>query len=112
MSEYNQSVVASSFIALFLEPGRMKPNAPREFIAERYEFCEDLATMLTDHASAKRWELGVTGPDILERTHRGLCAGESGVNAREAEWVTRRLAELLGWDCPPLESQHDPAAPD
>jgi len=100
MSDESQISVPPSFIALFVEPGRVKPNASSEFICERYEFCEDLATMLVDHARTKLWELGVTGPDVLERIHRGLFTRETGINAVEAEWVTRRLVELLGWDCP------------
>jgi hypothetical protein len=97
MSDESQIVVPPSFVALFVEPGRVKPNASREHISERYELCEDLATMLMDHARSKLWELGVTEADVLERIHRGLLTDEAGVDAAEAEWVTRRLAELLDW---------------
>ncbi len=100
MSEDSQIVVPPSFVALFMAPGRFKPNAPREHIAERHEFCEDLAQMLTEPASTKRWELGVTEADVLERMHRGLLEGAAGVNAAEAQWVVRRLAELLDWPAP------------
>ena len=55
--------------------------------------------MLTDHAQTKLWELGVAESDVLERIHRKLLTGEAGLSAVEAEWVTRRLAELLRWDC-------------
>jgi len=102
MSEESQIVVPPSFIALYVEPGRIKPSAPREEIATRYEFCEDLATLLTEHAKTTQWELAVTEADVLERIHRGLLADAAGVNRAEAGWVTRRLAELLEWDCPPL----------
>jgi hypothetical protein len=98
MSDESQIVVPPSFIELFLAPGRIKPSASRDEIAARYEFCEDLASMLTDHASTKRWELGVTEADVLERIRDGLLTGDAIVTAPEAEWVTRRLAELLGWD--------------
>ncbi|MFG6490518.1 ATPase with chaperone activity [Roseateles sp. BYS78W] len=104
MSEESQLVVPPSFVALFIEPGRIKPNAPREHILERYELCEDLATMLMDHASTKKWELGVTEADIIVRIHRGLLAGDAGLTVAEAEWVTRRMAELLEWECPSLEA--------
>ena len=50
MSDENQLTIPPSFIALFVPPGRIKPNASREQIAERYEFCEDLATMMMDSA--------------------------------------------------------------
>ena len=53
--------------------------------------------MLVDHASTKRWELGVTESDVLERVDRGLADGDAGVSSAEAEWVVRRLAEPLGW---------------
>ena len=102
MSDESQIVVPPSFIALYVEPSRIKPNAPREVIAERYEFCEDLATLLVDHARNKLWELGVAEVDVLERIHRGLLTGEAGVSGAEARWVTTRLAELLGWADVPL----------
>ncbi len=97
MSDENQFVVPPSFISLYVEPGRTRPSAQREVISERYEFCEDLATMLVDHARNKLWELGVAESDILERIHRGLLTGEAGVSGTEAQWVATRLAELLGW---------------
>ena len=102
MSDESQIEVPPSFIALFVEPGRIKPNASREFIGERYEFCEDLATMLTEPAQSRLWEMGITEADVLERIHDGLLAGQASVNAAEAQWVTCRLAELLGWQCPPF----------
>lgn len=98
MSDESQIHVPPSFIALFVAPGRTRPNATREHIAERYEFCEDLATLLTDHASARLFELGVSESDVLERIHRGLLAGDASVTPVEAGWVVRRLAELLGWE--------------
>jgi hypothetical protein len=103
ISDENQIVIPPSFVALFVEPSRVKPNAPREHILERYELCEDMATMLMDHARTNLWELGVTEADVLERIHRGLVTGDAGVNASEAEWVSRRLAELFGWDYPTPE---------
>ena len=100
MSDESQIVVPPSFIALFVLPGRIKPNAPRTEIAARYEFCEDLAQMLTEQAQDKRWQLGVTEDIVLERMLGGLRAEGSVVNAAEALWVVTRLAELLDW--PPL----------
>ncbi len=97
MSEDNQIVIPPSFIMLFVEPGRIKPNASKEYIHERYDYCEDLANLLTEPAGNKRWELGITEADVLERMRQGLMTGEAGVNDAEAEWVMHRLAELLGW---------------
>ena len=100
MSEDNQFIVPPSFIALFVPPGRSKPNATREHIATRYEFCEDLAQLLTEQASNQKWALGVTELDVLERMHRGLGGEDAVVTAAEAWWVMRRLAELLEWPDP------------
>jgi hypothetical protein len=100
VSEQNQIVVPPSFIALFVPPGRTKPTLPRDEIAARHDFCEDLATMLVDHATARRWELGVTEADVLERIHRGLVAEGAPVSSAEAWWVVQRLAEMLDWPAP------------
>lgn len=100
MSDESQILVPRSFIELFIPPGRLKPSAAREHIAERYELCEDLAQMLTEPARARLFELGITEPDVLHRTLGGLLAG-GVVEPAEAAWVVRRLAELLEW--PPLE---------
>jgi hypothetical protein len=100
MSEDSQIVVPRSFIELYLPPGRIKPTAPRDEIAARYEFCEDLASMLTEHARLKLWDLGITEEDVLERMHRGLVLPDAPVSLAEAQWVVRRLAELLEWRAP------------
>ncbi len=100
MSEEDQIVVPPSFVALFLVPGRSRPGESRAFIAQRHEFCEDLASLLTEQAARLQWDLGVTDADVLERMHRGLLAGEPVVSAAEAQWVVCRLAELLGWPLP------------
>lgn len=89
--------IPPSFIALFVEPGRIKPSASREHIIQRYDFCEDLATMLVDKATDLKWELQVTEDDVLDRIRQGLLVEASGLDAREAWWVMTRLAELLGW---------------
>lgn len=97
MSDDSQIVIPPSFIALFVPPGRSRPNAGHAEISARYEFCEDLANLLTEHAKLMLWQLGITEDDVLERVRRGLLAPESDVNKAEAEWVLRRLAELLDW---------------
>lgn len=93
----SQIVVPPSFVALYVPPGRIKPTAPREEIAARHEFCEDLAQMLVEHARTKHWELGVAEADILQRMHAGLRGPDAPVDEAEAAWVVRRLAELLDW---------------
>jgi hypothetical protein len=104
MYDEHQTEIPPSFIALYIAPGRSRPSAGRAEIGERYEFCEDLAQLLTEHAKAMLFELGITEGDVLERCHRGLCVDGAPVHRTEAAWVIRRLAELLGWGSPPLDA--------
>lgn len=101
----SQTPIPPSFIALFIEPGRRydKPSAPRHVIAERYEFCEDLAQMLVEQAQIRLWDLKIGEEEVLKRIHQGLLAGPSpALDAAQAQWVATRLAELLRWQ--PLPS--------
>jgi len=109
MSDESQIVVPPSFIALFVEPGGIKPHTPRHEIAARYELCEDLAQMLTEQAMDKRWQLGVTEDDVLQRMLAGLRAAGSVVNEAEALWVATRLAELLDWPALPPSPPSPPS---
>jgi hypothetical protein len=102
MSDESQIEIPPTFMALFVPPGRIKPTASREHIRQRYELCEDLATMFVDTAQTKLWELGISEADVLQRIHAGLLAGAGGVETKEAQWVTCRLAELLGWQASAL----------
>ena len=110
MSDESQVLVPPSFVALYLAPGRTRPHAPRAEIAERHEFCEDLATLLTERAASIRWDLGITEGDVLERVHRGLLADGAPVSAAEARWVIRRLAERLDWPALSFDADPDPGA--
>ena len=92
----NQTAVPESFIALYRD-ARNRLTAPRETIAARYELCEDLANLLTDHCSTVHFRDGVDEGTVLGRVHQGLLAPPTTVAAPEAEWVVRRTAELLGW---------------
>ena len=109
MDDQPQTEIPPSFVALYLAPGRSRPSAGRAEICARYEFCEDLAQLLTEHARAMLFELGITEDDVLERCHRGLSVDAAPVGGAEAIWVMRRLAELLGWHCPPLGPMAGPA---
>jgi hypothetical protein len=100
MSDDNQVLVPRSFIELFITAGRLKPSEPRDVITRRHELCEDMAQMLTETALMKRFELGVTEADVLERMARGLRAEGSVLSEAEAGWVVLRLAELLDWPMP------------
>ena len=96
MSDDSQILVPPSFVSLFVPPGRIKPTAAREHIAERYELCEDLAQMLLETAQTQRWSLGITTVDVLERIARGLPVSGLELSDAETGWVMTRLAELLG----------------
>jgi hypothetical protein len=100
MSDDNQIEIPPSFIALFVEPGRIRPNATRAGITQRYEFCEALATMLVERAQTLQWQLGITEADVLERLHAGLRGPDAPVPPNEGEWIISRLAELLEWERP------------
>jgi hypothetical protein len=102
MSDEDQTVIPRSFIDLYIPPGRHKPTESRAHIAGRYELCEDMAQMLTEHARTKLFELGVTEELVLQRMQQGLQAEGSVLEPHEAGWVVCRLAELLDWPMPPL----------
>ena len=92
----NQIPVPESFIALYLD-ARQRLTASRATIAARYELCEDLANLLTDHCSTVHFRDGVDEATVLSRCHLGLLAPPTTVEPLEAEWVVCRTAELLGW---------------
>lgn len=48
VSDECQIKIPQSFMALYVDPGRHKPSAPRDVVASRYELCEDMASMLTE----------------------------------------------------------------
>lgn len=100
MSDESQIEIPQSFIALFVEPGRSKPNASREAIGQRYELCEDLANLLTETAGTMQFSLGITEADVLQRCQLGLQVPDSVVTLREVPWVICRLAELMQWPIP------------
>lgn len=97
MYEEYQIEIPQSFMALFMDPGRQKPNASREVVAARYELCEDMASMLTETARHMFLSLGITEDDVLFECCRGLTGSEAVVTGPEAVWVVHRLAELLRW---------------
>ena len=85
-------------MALFVRPGQTKPSASHHEVAQRYEICEDMANLLTEHAQSVQFSQGLETHEVLARCHQALLADVSAVSAPEAEWVIRRLAELLNWD--------------
>ena len=98
MSVDNQIEPPQSFMAMYVTPGRSRPNAPQAVVLARYEQCEDMACLLTEHAQTLAFKENLSESDVLVRCHRGLRDDAADFNEKEAEWVIRRLAELLGWE--------------
>ncbi len=97
----NQILIPDSFLALYSRPGSLKLTEPAARVRERYELCEDLAQMLMEPAGSKLHERGMSEADVLGQMQAGLAVEGSPVQPPEAEWVVRRLAELLGWEALP-----------
>lgn len=109
MDEDQSMAVPASFVALYLGPrSRVAPGQAAQ-IARRHEFCEDLAAACIETSRAMLHDLGIAESDVLERVHAGLLEPAAGVTPPEAAWVTRRLAEMLGWSWPAdLDARIDP----
>jgi hypothetical protein len=103
----NQIEIPQSFMALYLAPGRNRPNAPQAVVLARYEQCEDMACLLTEHAQTLAFKENLAETEVLLRCHRGLLDDATDFSAREAAWVVFRLAELLGWAPPELAGTDD-----
>ena len=103
MSDDYQIHIPPSFFELYTD-ARRRLTEPLEVVRARYEVCEDLANHLVDHVNNRTYHLRGSEDEVLLRYHRGLCTPESGVSPAEARWVVRRLAELLGWECPELDA--------
>jgi protein gp37 len=95
MTDEYQVEIPQSFMALFVDSGRQKPNANRAVVSDRYELCEDMASMLTETAKNMLFSLSITDRDVLERVYRGLVGEGAVVTQPQAVWVVHRLAELL-----------------
>lgn len=111
MSVDNQIEPPQSFMAMYAAPGRSRPNAPQEVVLARYEQCEDMACMLTEHAQTLAFKENFSESEVLARCHRGLRDDAADFNEKEAEWVIGRLAELLGWeahDCGTVQALRAP----
>jgi hypothetical protein len=98
----NQIEPPQSFMSLFVTAGRNHPNAPQAVVLARYELCEDMACLLTEHARTLVFSEDLKEQEVLLRCHQGLIADASAFTAREAQWVVLRLAELLDWTPPDL----------
>jgi len=98
----NQIEIPPSFMAMYVTPGRSRPNAPHAVVLARYELCEDMACILSEHARTLAFKETFSEQEVLERCHRGLQADAADFSANESAWVVLRLAELLEWAPPEL----------
>ncbi len=96
----NQFLIPPAFVALYVEPGRIKPALSREAMAARFELCEDMANLLTEQASQVLVRLGITESDVLRKLLGGLSEEGGHLSPVEALWVVCRTAELLGLPVP------------
>lgn len=101
MSDDYQIHIPPSFFAVYTD-ARQRLREPLATVRARYEVCEDLANHLVQHAQLLHHVEVPSEEEILTRIHAGLNSPASGVSAAEAGWIVQRLAELLGWSCPPL----------
>jgi hypothetical protein len=99
MSDDYQIPIPPSFDALYRD-ARGRLTEPLAIYRARYELCEDMAQQLVERAQAAHHDIGLPEDDVLRRCHAGIAAPETGLSAAEADWVTLRLAELLGWPFP------------
>jgi hypothetical protein len=94
MHKDSQLHIPASFVALFIAPGQTKPHTPWADIAQRYDWCEDMAQLLVNSTQTQAHRLGITASDAIATVRRGLHQGNTFTPA-EADWIVLRLDELL-----------------
>jgi hypothetical protein len=100
MDDSSQILIPDAFQALYRSPRTGRLTLPREELAARHEFCEDLAQALTEPARTMLFSHGIAEDEVLRRCRLGLLGEGSAVSVEEAGWVIGRLAELLEWSQP------------
>jgi hypothetical protein len=103
MEDPNQIEVPPSFTALFATPSGHRLTQPMSAVRERYELCEDLAQMLVERAGAEQFSSGAPEQAVLGKMRLAFEGEGSPLQPAEAQWVIRRLAELLGWEPLPAD---------
>lgn len=63
-----------------------------------------MACILAEQAQTIAIKDNLGAKEILERCHRGLLAESTNFNVSEAQWVIRRVAELLDWEPPTFDA--------
>ena len=93
--DQSQITIPPSFMAIWLRNGR--PIATRATIEARYDLCEDLAIQTSDVCHTLQFKDDLSEAEVLRRCRASFEVGEV-VDALEADWVVRRVAELLMWN--------------
>jgi hypothetical protein len=100
MDDPNQIEVPPTFLALYTSAATRRLTRPIAEVRDRYELCEDLSQMLTEHPSMQQGDDAASRRAVLAKTQLALQGEGSPVEPAEATWVIHRLAELLGWEQP------------
>lgn len=103
MDDSSQILIPPSFTALYVPPGKSRPSEPHAHIAQRYELCEDMATMLSATAAEQQFKTGCDTSNLLRAMQATLSGPDGVLQPMEAQWVVCRMAELLQWDAPAAE---------
>lgn len=98
MNSDSQIIIPDAFLALYTDPLRHRLTCSKVEVAQRYEFCEDLANLMTEQAAHIHFKTGCQEADVLEQLRLGLLSADSGVTEAEGHWVVGRVGELLGWN--------------
>ncbi len=98
MEDPNQTYVPESFMAMYQQRGRL--TATREQIETRHEFCEDLASQVSEMCRTVQFAGDLSQSAALRKCFDGLVEPPLSVSQPEARWVMCRVAEMLEWDVP------------
>jgi hypothetical protein len=98
MYEHNQLFIADSFAALFTVNDR--PTLARKEFEGRYEACEDLAQQLAGVCMNLQLDDDASTDAALLQCLGGVRVPSMVGTDAEAQWVIRRVAELLDWPVP------------
>lgn len=100
MNDSFASDIPASFVALYLKPGAIKAQLSHTQLAQRYDWCEDMAQMLAEPTAQLSFAHGVDEATALDMCLQSLLANPSAQSEAESRWVICRLAELLQWPMP------------
>lgn len=98
MEDPNQTLVPESFMALYVQRG--KPTLQRHEIEARHEFCDDLASQVSEMCRTVQFGGDLSESAALRKCFDGLIEPPLSVSAPEARWVMCRVAEILEWSVP------------